>query len=131
MKVAGGLVPPPSGRSSATRSAICRKLGGPGGWGGWPRRSDRKPASGQGCGALAEWLDGRLLSMLPEAGGDPLSGNDYPTSLSSARVTASPITEVETRAMPVCMMSAVRSPPFSTFSTAWSIRSASFERSKE
>jgi hypothetical protein len=46
-------------------------------------------------------------------------------------ITASPITRVETRAFPGCMISAVRKPPSRTLATAVSIRSASSAMSNE
>ena len=58
-------------------------------------------------------------------GAQPLRRRFQAASLSSSRSTASPITLVPTRAMPGAMMSAVRSPPASTFSTAVSSSFAS------
>ena len=58
-------------------------------------------------------------------GAQPLRPRFQAASLSSSRSTASPITLVPTRAMPGAIMSAVRSPPASTFSTAVSSSFAS------
>jgi hypothetical protein len=55
----------------------------------------------------------------------------YAESFSSSRTTASPITEVPTRARPVCMISAVRRPPASTFSIAVSSSFASYSSPKD
>ena len=61
----------------------------------------------------------------------PVAGAGQVACLSSSRTIASPMVEVETRALPSCMMSAVRSPLASTLAIAPSSRSAAGSWSNE
>jgi len=65
-----------------------------------------------------------------KGGGMPAPMPPYPLILSSSRTIDSPITVVETLALPGCMMSPVRRPPSRTFFTAFSTSSASANMSK-
>ncbi len=72
--------------------------------------------------------DGKALDQGPRVAHRPI--RSY-AALSISRTIDSPITEVDTLALPGCMMSAVRSPPASTRPTASSSRSAAWSWSNE